>query len=153
CSSAAAPYPSHPTLARFLLDGEDPPPRRHWPGRCDPGPSLSAWTHELGGADVVVNLAGRSLNCRHTAENRREIKDSLVNSTRVALRPADTISRVGGAVANLSALWAERFRVPLVSGVQVAFDAPVRGLVISNVSGTFQLHAWDVGSSRLRSLT
>jgi len=56
-------------------------------------------------------------------------------------------------VANLSALWAERFRVPLVRGVQVAFDAPVRGLVISNVSGTFQLHAWDVGSSRLRSLT
>jgi len=45
--------------------------------------SLGAWTRELDGADVVVNLAGRSVNCRYTVENRRAIKDSRVNSTRV----------------------------------------------------------------------
>jgi uncharacterized protein len=44
---------------------------------------LGPWTRELDGADVVVNLAGRSVNCRYTAENRRLIKDSRVNSTRV----------------------------------------------------------------------
>ena len=44
-----------------------------------PGP----WTRELDGADVVVNLAGRNVNCRYTPENRRAIKDSRVNSTGV----------------------------------------------------------------------
>ena len=44
-----------------------------------PGP----WTRELDGADVVVNLAGRSVNCRYTPDNRRAIQDSRVNSTRV----------------------------------------------------------------------
>jgi uncharacterized protein (TIGR01777 family) len=34
------------------------------------------------GADVVVNLAGRSVNCRYTAANRREIMDSRVETTR-----------------------------------------------------------------------
>ena len=44
---------------------------------------LGPWTRELDGADIVVNLAGRSVNCRYTAENRRLIKDSRVHSTRV----------------------------------------------------------------------
>ncbi|HET7458840.1 MAG TPA: DUF1731 domain-containing protein, partial [Gemmatimonadaceae bacterium] len=34
------------------------------------------------GADVVVNLAGRSVNCRYTRRNRRLIMDSRVESTR-----------------------------------------------------------------------
>src|SRR5262249_3968250 len=37
--------------------------------------------------------------------------------------------------------------------MQVAAGAPTRGLVTSNVSGTFQLHPWDVAHSRLRPLT
>jgi hypothetical protein len=45
--------------------------------------TLGSWTAELEGADVVVNLAGRSVNCRYTAENRRLIKESRVKSTRV----------------------------------------------------------------------
>ena len=36
----------------------------------------------LDGADVVINLAGRSVNCRYTPANRRAIVDSRVNSTR-----------------------------------------------------------------------
>ena len=44
---------------------------------------LGPWTRELEGADVVVNLAGRSVNCRYTPANRRAIKESRVNSTRV----------------------------------------------------------------------
>ena len=56
-------------------------------------------------------------------------------------------------MANLSAPWTERFRVPLIRGVDVAANAPTRGLVASNVSGTFQLHAWNVPSGRLRALT
>jgi len=52
--------------------------------------SVGAWAAELENADVVINLAGRSVNCRYTAENRRAILDSRVASTRA----------VGAAIAN-----------------------------------------------------
>lgn len=47
------------------------------------GYSLGKWTEELEGADVIINLAGRSVNCRYHVRNRREIMDSRVGSTRV----------------------------------------------------------------------
>jgi len=49
-----------------------------WDGRTR-GP----WVAELEGCDVCINLAGRSVNCRYTAENRREIYDSRIVSTRL----------------------------------------------------------------------
>lgn len=45
--------------------------------------SLGDWSRALEGATAVVNLTGRSVDCRYTAKNRREIMDSRVNSTRV----------------------------------------------------------------------
>ncbi len=39
------------------------------------------WAAELEQSDVCINLAGRSVNCRYTAENRRAIYDSRVRST------------------------------------------------------------------------
>ena len=47
------------------------------------GESLGAWQREIDGSDVVINLTGRSVNCRYTAENRREILHSRVSSTHV----------------------------------------------------------------------
>lgn len=41
---------------------------------------------EVDGADVVVNLAGRSVDCRYTARHRREILESRVESTRAVGR-------------------------------------------------------------------
>jgi uncharacterized protein len=41
------------------------------------------WASELDGADVVINLAGRSVNCRYNAKNRESILRSRVLSTRV----------------------------------------------------------------------
>ncbi|NNM87172.1 MAG: NAD-dependent epimerase/dehydratase family protein, partial [Phycisphaerae bacterium] len=41
-----------------------------WDGR-----SRGGWTAELDGADVVINLAGRSVNCRYHAANRRAMMD------------------------------------------------------------------------------
>src|SRR5690242_9342221 len=45
--------------------------------------TLGDWAREIDGADVIVNLAGRSVNCRYTEENRRAMMDSRVDSTRV----------------------------------------------------------------------
>jgi uncharacterized protein len=45
--------------------------------------SLGNWSPQLDGATAVVNLTGRSVDCRYNATHRREIMDSRVNSTRV----------------------------------------------------------------------
>jgi uncharacterized protein len=43
--------------------------------------SLGSWATELNEADVVINLAGRSVNCRYTVANREEIKHSRIRTT------------------------------------------------------------------------
>ncbi|MGW5721134.1 TIGR01777 family oxidoreductase [Amycolatopsis sp. NPDC003865] len=55
----------------------------HWDGRAA-GP----WAAELDGCDVVLNLAGRSVHCRYTRANLREMWTSRIDSARV----------VGGAI-------------------------------------------------------
>ncbi|MBK7644273.1 MAG: TIGR01777 family protein [Planctomycetes bacterium] len=45
--------------------------------------TLGPWCRELERCDVLINLAGRSVNCRYTAHNRSEILRSRVDSTRV----------------------------------------------------------------------
>lgn len=47
------------------------------------GATLGPWATELEGCDAVINLAGRSVNCRYTPANRRQILDSRVLSTRI----------------------------------------------------------------------
>jgi uncharacterized protein (TIGR01777 family) len=59
-----------------------------WDGR-----TLGNWARELDDADVVINLAGRSVNCRYNDANRREILDSRVESTTVVGRAIAASSR------------------------------------------------------------
>jgi len=47
------------------------------------GCTLGDWVKELDGAGALINLAGRSANCRYNEHNRREILESRVESTRV----------------------------------------------------------------------
>jgi uncharacterized protein (TIGR01777 family) len=93
----------------------------------------------MDGADVVVNLAGRSVNCRYTPSNLREILTSRVDSTRVvgeaiarAARPprtwlqasaatifahgyelahGESSGRIGGDEPNVPSYWAEMVEV------------------------------------------
>ena len=48
----------------------------HWDGE-----NVGPWTEYLEGADVCINLAGRSVNCRYDAANRQAIYDSRIRST------------------------------------------------------------------------
>ncbi len=77
-------------LARaFLSDGHDVTvlSRQPTPGACHTalwnGKTLGPWAETFEGADVVINLAGKNVNCRYTPENKREIMRSRVDSTRV----------------------------------------------------------------------
>src|ERR1043166_2482751 len=45
--------------------------------------TLGEWTRFVDGADVVINLTGKSVDCRYTERNRRLIIASRVDSTRV----------------------------------------------------------------------
>ncbi len=80
-----------------------------WDGRA-----LGDWATQINGADVVINLAGRSVNCRYNAANRRAILASRVESTRV----------VGQAIAasrNPPALWLQASTATLYAH---RYDAP-----------------------------
>jgi uncharacterized protein len=46
------------------------------------GETAGEWCHELESADAVVNLCGRSVDCRYTPANRRLIMDSRIKPTR-----------------------------------------------------------------------
>ena len=75
---------------------------------------LSPWAGEIDGADVVINLVGRSVNCRYTAANREEILRSRVDSVR-AVGQAIARARRPPAVwlqASTATIYAHRFDAP-----------------------------------------
>lgn len=47
------------------------------------GDSLGPWAEAIDGSDVVINLAGRSVNCRYTAANLKEMLASRVHTARL----------------------------------------------------------------------
>jgi uncharacterized protein len=55
------------------------------------GTTLNRWTEELENADLVLNLAGRNVNCRYNNANRLEIKESRTRTTRLL---GEAISRL-----------------------------------------------------------
>ena len=80
-----------------------------WDGRTE-----GDWIREIDGADVVINLAGRSVNCRYNPENRRAIIDSRVESTLVlgrAIRRASRPPRVWLQSATAT-IYAHRYDAP-----------------------------------------
>ncbi|HEX8408499.1 MAG TPA: TIGR01777 family oxidoreductase [Thermoanaerobaculia bacterium] len=84
-------------------------PARRWDGR-----TLGDWAEEVDGADLVINLAGRSVDCRYGPREREEILRSRVDSTRV----------VGEAIARAKrppALWLQASSATIYSH---RYDAP-----------------------------
>jgi uncharacterized protein len=65
----------------------------HWDGQ-----TLGPWVETLEGADVCIHLSGRSVNCRATARNRRELYDSRIGPTRV-------LHQAFASLANPPRLW------------------------------------------------
>ena len=51
------------------------------------------WPAAIDGSDVVINLAGRSVNCRYNKKNRDEILDSRVSSVRTVGLPGMCLPR------------------------------------------------------------
>ncbi|MDF1672586.1 MAG: TIGR01777 family oxidoreductase, partial [Vicingaceae bacterium] len=47
------------------------------------GKSLGKWLDSLSGAEALINLSGKSINCRFTDENKQALISSRVNNTRL----------------------------------------------------------------------
>jgi uncharacterized protein (TIGR01777 family) len=47
------------------------------------GKTLQEWKHELEGAEALINLSGKSVDCRYTKQNKEQIYSSRLVSTRV----------------------------------------------------------------------
>lgn len=80
-----------------------------WDGR-----SLGPWADELEGCEAVINLAGRTVDCRYTEENLRQMMDSRVDSTRVvgeAIAAAKRPPRVWLQMSTAT-IYAHRFDAP-----------------------------------------
>ena len=115
------------------------------------GATLGTWTSELENADVLINLAGRSVDCRYTPANRSAIKESRIQTThllgqaighslhpprlwmnastatiyRHALdRPMDEqTGEIGGNEPNAPAKW--RFSIDVATSWETTFFDPV----------------------------
>lgn len=90
------------------------PGARPWRVVAWDGATLGGWQTEIDGCDAVINLGGRSVNCRYTAANREEILQSRVVSTRVvgqAIARASRKPRVW-LQASTATIYAHRYDSP-----------------------------------------
>jgi uncharacterized protein (TIGR01777 family) len=95
-----------------------------WNG-CDAGD----WGQELEGADVAINLADRSVNCRYHERNRREILESRIRTTEAVGRAIAELDRpmdeatgeLGGSEPDAPAAW--RFSIEVATRWERAFFA------------------------------
>jgi uncharacterized protein len=46
------------------------------------GKNTGDWSRQLNGADLLINLAGKTVNCRYTAKNKKEIFDSRTDAVK-----------------------------------------------------------------------
>jgi hypothetical protein len=78
------------------------------------GEQIGDWVQDFEGADAVINLAGRSVNCRYNDENKRAILESRLRSTQVVGEALATV-RNGPKVwlqASTATIYAHRYDAP-----------------------------------------
>jgi len=78
------------------------------------GEKLGKWAAEFEGAHAIINLAGQSVNCRYTEENRKIITDSRIMSTRIIGEAIACAKRAPGIwlQASTATIYAHRFDAP-----------------------------------------
>jgi uncharacterized protein (TIGR01777 family) len=86
------------------------PWRMAWWDPTEPG----EWVEEIDGADVVINLAGRSVNCRYNRKNRDEILRSRVETTQAVGRAIAEAKRPPGLwlQASTATIYSHRYDLP-----------------------------------------
>jgi uncharacterized protein len=93
----------------FSRAGANVPGAVEWDAR-----TLGPWASEIDGSDVVINLAGRSVNCRYSEENLKLMMDSRVESTKVTGLAIESAKRPPRLWLQMSTatIYAHRFDAP-----------------------------------------
>ena len=107
-----------------------------WDGR-----TLGEWAREIDGADAVVNLAGRTVSCRYTEENLRQMMDSRVESTRV----------VGEAIAQAAAppkVWLQMSTATIYADRRDASNDETTGIIGGHEPGVPDYWEYSVRIAR-----
>ena len=55
--------------------------------------TAGAWVETLNGSDILINLTGKSVNCRYTETNKKEIFASRLQSTRILGQALKTVAQ------------------------------------------------------------
>jgi hypothetical protein len=99
----------------------------HWDGE-----HVGSWTETLEGADVCINLTGRSINCRYEEDNRKAIYTSRIQSTRLLNQVISRLSDPPRVWLNASAatlykrqLDSSGIDLPLTESDEAGGDEPV----------------------------
>ncbi|SNR42345.1 TIGR01777 family oxidoreductase [Hymenobacter mucosus] len=106
-----------------LLSRRNTPSTVQWDG-CTLGP----WAAELEGAAVLLNMAGRSVDCRYTARNRAAITQSRIESTRV-------LGEAVAACQNPPAVWINSSTATIYE--DTTGDAPVNTEATGRIGRNF----------------
>lgn len=89
-------------------------PRTPGPAVVWDGKTMGAWANEIDGADVVINLAGHTVDCRYNSNNRDQMMNSRIDSTRLigeAIRLARRPPRIW-LQASTATIYAHRYDAP-----------------------------------------
>ena len=92
------------------------------------GASIGSWADALEGADVLINLSGRSVNCRYNPANRREIIDSRENSTRA-------LGEAAARVTNPPKVWLQSSTATIYAHTYGAPNDEFTGVIGGNEPG------------------
>jgi uncharacterized protein (TIGR01777 family) len=65
-------------LTRGVTKSQDGTSFVHWNGN-----TLSTWVSALEGAEILINLTGKSVDCRYTDKNKQLILSSRINATQI----------------------------------------------------------------------
>jgi uncharacterized protein len=120
--------------------------------------TLGDWRHEIDGCDVVINLVGRSVNCRYNAANRAEILESRVLSTRVVGQAIAHSVRAPRAwlQASTATIYAHRYDGPndealgLIGGREA--DAPSAWRFSIDVANAWERTFNEIAADRTRKI-
>jgi uncharacterized protein (TIGR01777 family) len=98
------------------------------------GQTIGAWAAHIDGADVVINLAGRSVNCRYTRENRRQMMESRIVSTSL-------LGEVMHQCTRVPALWLQASTATIYDHALERANDEHTGMICSRHAG--KLQRWD----------
>ena len=73
------------------------------------GRTIGDQTNEMEGAELLINLTGKSVDCRYTDENKKEIIRLKVESTHILGEVVETLKNIPYFAGSQNLVWLEKW--------------------------------------------